>query len=194
VQARRILYVKSASSTTTSTKHHLFRDSLTRHGILGSAIIEGSNSDLQVSAQAGIMHIPTLLLALLPAFALSTPLSIVIPASHHLQNPSSLPPSTSATLTTLSHTYTAPLDTQNTFRFRNVSSGSYLLVVNSATHAFAPLRIDVTDEKVAAWTTFRGHEWDNKGEFLAVGSGNTVEARAVGTKEYYMSRSGCELS
>jgi hypothetical protein len=50
---------------------------------------------------------------------------------------------------------------------------------------------------VEVWQTFRGNEWGNKGEAIAVQSmdGEKVwgfEARVGGGKEYFMERSGCE--
>ena len=72
-------------------------------------------------------------------------------------------------------TYAAPLTVANTFVFGNVTPGSYLADVHCATHAFAPLRIDVVavpeaaaaepqPPLVQAWETFRGNDWNNKGE------------------------------
>jgi hypothetical protein len=146
-----------------------------------------------------------LLLLLLPTLtpSLSTPHTISIPSSHHLPNPAALPPSTTATLTTLAHTYSSHLSTSHTFRFRNVSApGSYLFSISCATHFFAPLRVDVAaDGGVEAWRTFRGNEWGNKGEEVAVvvGEGGVagdkvLEVRALGGKAYYMERQGCECS
>ena len=153
------------------------------------------------------MHISTILaLALTPLFplVLSTHLLISIPASQFLPQPSNLPPSTTATLTTLHHIHTSPLRSDNTFDFRNVTSGSYLLDIHCRTHAFAPLRVDVSEggkdsqgEEVEVWTTFRGNEWGNKGETLGVREveGRVgiwgFEARAIGVKEYLIERPGC---
>jgi len=154
------------------------------------------------------MHLSSLftpLLLLLPTLthSLSIPLTISIPSSQHLPNPAALPASTTATLTTLAHTYSSHLSTSHTFRFRNVSvPGSYLFSVSCATHLFGPLRVDVAaDGGVEAWRTFRGNEWGNKGEEVAVvvGEGGVVgdkvlEVRALGGKAYYMERQGCECS
>ncbi len=59
----------------------------------------------------------------------------------------------------------------NSFDFRNVTSGDYLLDIHCHSQVFAPLRVDVeaavgegAAEKVEAWGTFRGNEWGNKGE------------------------------
>jgi hypothetical protein len=131
--------------------------------------------------------------SLLPALALTAHLSITIPPSNQLPNPASLSPSTSASLTTISTTYSVPLNSANAFSFRNITAGSYLLSVSCPTHAFAPLRIDVSaDGAVAAWPTYRGNEWNHKGEELTVGEGNVLEVRVLAGKEYYMARQGCE--
>ncbi|RFU32677.1 hypothetical protein B7463_g3688, partial [Scytalidium lignicola] len=108
-------------------------------------------------------------------------LRIFVPSSSQLANPSTLPSTTSATLTSLSYQQSAVLRADNAFDFRNVSSGSYLLDVHCPTFSFWPLRIDVhpesppkgaaDDEKapvVQGWYTFRGNEWDNKGEEIPV--------------------------
>ncbi|KAK3321060.1 hypothetical protein B0T19DRAFT_431379 [Cercophora scortea] len=132
------------------------------------------------------MHLPTLLslissallaLALAQTTGTTTTITLRIPATHALPNPNSLPPSTSATLTSLGHSLSAPLSTSNTFVFHNVSSGSYLVDVHCASLAFIPLRLDVDVDaaaggmKTAAWETYRGNGWDNKGEAVPVGEG-----------------------
>jgi O-acetylhomoserine/O-acetylserine sulfhydrylase len=124
-----------------------------------------------------------------------------VPASHALANPNVLPASTRATLSALgvassSDALSAPLSVSNEFVFRGVAPGSYLLDVHCATHAFAPMRVDVDvvdpdslgaspsggggkeDDgrtqknkkvllQVTAWETFRGNDWGNKGERAA---------------------------
>lgn len=149
------------------------------------------------------MHLTRVLgAALLPLLALSASLRITIPPSPSLPNPATLPPSTTASLTTLGHAYAAPLDTTHAFAFRNVSTGSYLLDVTSATHVFAPLRVDISPgadgaETVAAWGTWRGNEWENKGEAVEVGvwgrDTHALAVRAVARKEHLVERTGCEL-
>ncbi|KAH8820474.1 hypothetical protein F5884DRAFT_764177 [Xylogone sp. PMI_703] len=136
-----------------------------------------------------------------------------VPSSPRLANPSTLPSTTTATLTSLSHQQSAILRADNTFDFRNVSSGSYLLDVHCPSHWFAPLRVDIHaespaksatgDEKapvVQVWGTFRGNEWDNKGEEVPVNEvaeakdGNEpiygFEVKAGPEKEYYVERAG----
>jgi hypothetical protein len=157
------------------------------------------------------MHISAALLPFLLPFSLAAHLRILIPASQSLPNPTILPPTTTATLTTLSSVIKTPLRADNTFDFRNVSTGSYLLDIHCATHTFAPLRVDVHDglklkdghvkdvSVVEAWGTFRGNEWGNKGEVVNVqdvdGDGKVwgFEVRVGGGKEYFLERSGCRL-
>ncbi|KAI6708968.1 hypothetical protein PZA11_003145 [Diplocarpon coronariae] len=129
--------------------------------------------------------------------ALCIHLRIAIPSTAILPHPATLPPSTHATLTTLSRSYSAPLTVSNAFDFRNVSSGSYLLDVHCSTYAFAPLRVDVTEgAAVQVWGTFRGNEWDNKGEKVDIREveGRVgvwgFEVRAAGKKEYFIERVG----
>lgn len=147
--------------------------------------------------------------------AISTHLQILIPSQGALSHPSTLPPSTHATLTTLHQTYSAPITTANYFDFRNVSAGSYLLDVHCHTHVFAPLRVDVNQgvvdkveqvegeggeaQEVQVWGTWRGNEWSNKGEKVEV---QEVEGRvgvwgfsvkATSAKEYFVERAGCKL-
>ncbi|KAL2290188.1 hypothetical protein FJTKL_00667 [Diaporthe vaccinii] len=142
------------------------------------------------------------------AAAATTTINLVIPATHMLPNPRSLPPQTHATLSSFHSGASAYLSPANTFAFHNVSEGSYLLDVHSPTHAFAPLRVDVvpvvagagqTEKeertarlKVAAWETYRGNDWNNKGEAAAVTNGGALEAKVLGPKNFFMERSSCE--
>lgn len=150
---------------------------------------------------------PLLCLASLAAAA-TTSIKLHIPPTHALPNPRALPPSTHATLTTLGVGTSAYLTPANTFVFHNVSEGSYLVDVHCPSHAFAPLRLDVLpvvsgaagagDEKVAAlkvsaWETYRGNDWDNKGEAVVVTAGS-LGVRVLGQKAFYMERSSCESS
>ncbi|KAI3327640.1 hypothetical protein HD806DRAFT_483455 [Xylariaceae sp. AK1471] len=123
-----------------------------------------------------------------------------IPPSPQIPNPAALPPSTHATLTALGALYSAPLTTDNTFVFRNVTPGSYLGDVHCATHGFAPLRVDVlsvaagNDKKAAengvnvkVWETYRGNDWENKGEEIRP-VGGAFPVKALGSKVYYTER------
>ncbi|KAI9742448.1 MAG: hypothetical protein M1818_003982 [Claussenomyces sp. TS43310] len=135
------------------------------------------------------------ILAFLP-FIFSVNLLIHIPPSTLVPSPSTLPQTTTASLTTLAQSFVAPLSASNSFSFRNVTSGSYLLDVHCPTHFFAPLRIDVaTDGKIEAWRTFRGTEWSNKGEVISIkeeGAAKLLDVQSVRMKEYYKSRSGLD--
>jgi O-acetylhomoserine/O-acetylserine sulfhydrylase len=125
-----------------------------------------------------------------------------------LPNPHLLPAATHATLTTAGRALSAPLSTANTFVFRDVAPGSYLVDVHCATHGFVPYRLDVTfprltgEEKggleVSVGETFRGNDGGNLGEGVPVGVGAgggevEVEVRVKGGKGYFMERSGCEF-
>lgn len=143
------------------------------------------------------MRLPTALLplvGLVPGTSASAPtsvsLTLQLPASF---NPPSLPARTHATLADLGAHRAAPLAaTGAAFVFRNVTPGSYLADVHCPVAAFAPLRVDVApDGSVAAWDTFRGNDWDNRGEAAAVrhvDDGWTAEARFLGRKNYFMER------
>ncbi|KAL2127431.1 hypothetical protein VTI74DRAFT_10749 [Chaetomium olivicolor] len=149
----------------------------------------------------------------------TTTITLLIPPSPpQLPNPHLLPASTRATLTTHGKALSAPLSVANTFVFRNVTRGSYLVDVHCPTHGFVPLRLDVAQEedeegggagghagegqgrlRVAAWETFRGNDWGNKGEGVRVtrevgGNGGVVlQVRAVGEKGYFMERSSFSI-
>lgn len=130
--------------------------------------------------------------------ALTTSITLHIPASHQLPDPWRLPPSTHATLTSLRVAASAPLTTGNTLVFRNVSAGSYLVDVHAATHAFMPVRLDVAPDaaaedgqalRVEAWETYRGNDWANKGEAIPLSADGRLEMRALGPKGYFSERS-----
>jgi hypothetical protein len=161
--------------------------------------------------------IPTIPLALaLEALSLifspasAATVTFSIPPSPQIPNPAVLPPSTHATLTALGASYAAPVTTDNTFVFRNVTPGSYLGDVHCATHGFAPLRVDVLpvtagDEKkaggyanananVRVWETYRGNDWENKGEEMRASTADgTFPVKVLGAKVYYTERGSCEF-
>jgi hypothetical protein len=156
------------------------------------------------------MHLPLLLSALLLPLAQCTHLRILVPSTPSLPNPAYLPPSTQASLTTTEHILHAPLRADNSFDFRNVSAGSYLLDIHSHSHAFAPLRVDVAGHaeqehipEVQVWGTFRGNEWSNKGEAVEVWNLKAEEkgatpvwafaVKSAAKKEYLVERQGCEF-
>ncbi|KAM4060610.1 putative UPF0480 protein [Hirsutella rhossiliensis] len=122
--------------------------------------------------------------------------TLYLPAS---PNPFALAARTHATLASLGAHYTAPLSAVNTFVFHNVTPGSYLADVHCPSEAFRPLRIDVgggpdaPGGTVAAWETFRGNDWANKGEALPVRDGSVgagFELRHLGGKNYFLERPG----
>ncbi|PMD26483.1 hypothetical protein NA56DRAFT_641196 [Hyaloscypha hepaticicola] len=148
------------------------------------------------------MRVSNLITLLVLPLALAIHIRVSIPSSQQLPHPNSLPASTHATLTTISNTYSAPLRADNTFDFRNVSSGSYLLDVHCHTHTFAPLRVDVrevvidevgSDKEVNVWGTFRGNEWNNKGEAVQAQKEEgtwTFGVKVQGGKDYFIERAG----
>lgn len=120
-----------------------------------------------------------------------------------LVNPSSLPSTTHATLQASGPPQDVYITRSNSFNFNNVSVGSYLATVHCRDYVFEPLRIDVTleeavegsgdkREKVQAWQTFIGNEWDNKGESRGEGgNGLVIEVHPRAPKQYYQERAGC---
>ena len=140
------------------------------------------------------MRLETGALFALVTTALAIDLTLYLPTK---PNPFTLPSTTHATLTSFGGHYSAPLSSVNTFVFRNVSTpGSYLVDVHCQTNVFQPLRLDVgADGSLQAWETFRGNEWDNKGEALPTREGSVgkgVEVRSLGAKNYFAERAKCE--
>ncbi|KAI9699408.1 MAG: hypothetical protein M1836_003019 [Candelina mexicana] len=126
-------------------------------------------------------------LLLFPLLSNAASLTAFIPSSPQISSHSLLPSSTTASLDTLGASYTTSLTRNGRFTFRNITSGSYLLTVHCRTFAFAPLRVDVApDDVVEVWQTFRGNEWDNKGEKKVL----PVELQVLGAKGYYQAREG----
>jgi len=151
------------------------------------------------------MHLSNFITLISLPLALAFHLRVAIPSSQQLLHPNTLPASTHATLTTLSNTYSSPLRSDNTFDFRNVTSGSYLLDVHCHTHAFAPLRVDVREivpdggglegQEVQVWGTFRGNEWTNTGEVVQAQKENGIwafDVKVQSGKDYFIERTGCE--
>jgi ER membrane protein complex subunit 7 len=141
---------------------------------------------------------------------LSKTVTFRVSASNSLSNPFSLAPSTHATLTSANlPVFSAPLSTANAFVFHNVTPGSYLVDVYAPTHHFAPLRLDVLSDSdgdghgatpaegkgngviLRAWETYRGNDWDNKGEAVTLSDGDVFDIRAIGVKNYFAERTGC---
>lgn len=128
-------------------------------------------------------------------------LTISIPGSHLLPNPSSLPSSTHAVLLGPPGVrYDTQIRRDNTFLFPDVPEASYLLSLHSRDFFFAPIRIDVNKsadgsaETISAWQTFRGNEWSNKGSTYGSGQDSlTIDVRPAGLKEFYQTRGGFNL-
>jgi hypothetical protein len=147
----------------------------------------------------------TAVLACLLPSTLAAHIAISIAQPSFAFNPSTLPPNTHATLHASGTPLTAVLNRANKFVFANVPTGSYLLEVHARDYAFEPLRIDVADEGgkeyVKSWQSFRGNEWDNKGEKRGEGEANVaggvakaeVWVNVLGGKEYYAKRQGCKF-
>ena len=141
----------------------------------------------------------------LPA-TLAAEIAVSIAQPSFAFNAATLPSSTHATLHAAGAPLTAVLNRANKFVFANVPSGSYLFEVHARDYVFEPLRIDVADEAgkeyVKSWQSFRGNEWDNKGEKRGEGEANVaggvakadVYVSVLGSKEYYAKRQGCECS
>ncbi|KAG6088820.1 hypothetical protein E4U15_005094 [Claviceps sp. LM218 group G6] len=137
------------------------------------------------------------MLAILPLLLLpltsAASLTLYLPST---PNPFALPPTTHATLSSLSKHHSAPLSSLNAFVFHNVTPGSYLADVHCPTDGFRPLRIDVTlgpdgRESWRAWDTFRGNEWGNMGEVVPMRAGSAgegIEVKSLGRKMYFVER------
>jgi ER membrane protein complex subunit 7 len=130
-------------------------------------------------------------------------LTVSIPPSQLLPNPSALPPSTHAVLLGPAGVrYDIPIRRDNSFAFPDLPPSSYLLTVHSRDYFFPPLRVDMsktaaeegTEELVQAWQTFRGNEWDNKGPIYGSGKGSlTVNVQPNAKKDFYQPRGGFSL-
>jgi hypothetical protein len=62
---------------------------------------------------------------------------------------------------------------------------------------FENLRVDVSESgAVQSWQTFRGNEWNNKGEVRGSGDAGdgiaVLQVRAIAKKEYYQLRPSCK--
>jgi len=141
-------------------------------------------------------------LALLP-LTFAAHITVLIPPSRDLSNPSTLPSTTHSTLFRLDNTLTTPLTRRNTFEFTDVTPGSYLFTIQCRDYTFAPYRVDVTTmgdegrENVEVWQTFWGNEWGNKGERIggsiweeSSSESVRIEARVERVKNYYQERQG----
>lgn len=136
------------------------------------------------------------------AFASAARLTVSIPPSQLLPNPSTLPSSSHAILLGPPGVlYDVPLRRDNTFLFSDLPDASYLLTIHSRDYFFPPLRVDVApyageggSQNISAWATFRGNEWDNKGQPFGTGRDELrIEVRAGAEKQYYQERGGFSI-
>lgn len=135
------------------------------------------------------------------ALASAARLTVSIPPSQLLPNPSTLPASSHAVLLGPPGVrYDAPIRRDNTFWFENLPDASYLLTIHSRDYFFPPLRVDVarsegeTSQNISAWATFRGNEWSNKGQSFGSGKDELqIDVRAGTEKQFYQQRSGFSI-
>jgi len=131
-------------------------------------------------------------------------LTISIPSSQILDNPSALPPSTHATLLGPDgHLRRALLTRSNTLSFPSLPIGAHLLNIHSRDYTFAPLRVDVSPSTTAEGTaeiievhqTFRGNEWSNKGQKYGSAKSQLVIAiPPIGKRDFYQARGGFDIA
>jgi ER membrane protein complex subunit 7 len=173
-----------------------------------SSVLNFSNSSRRLQhylehIEGGLVNMLLLDLLTLATIACAARISISIPPSPQLPNPATLPASTHAILLGPPGVrYEAPLKRDNTFSFSDVVDASYLLSIYSRDYTFPPVRIDVsksssgdsTGQTIEAWQTFRGNEWNNKGQQYGSGQGEvTFEVSAVAQKDFYVQRGGFNL-
>jgi len=123
-------------------------------------------------------------------------LSVLIPSSPQLLNPSGLPASTHAVLLGPPGVrYDVPLRRDNTFVFTDLAEASYLLTIHTLHYTFPPLRVDVSkSDHIEAWPTYRGNEWSNKGPSVGAAEGELqLQVKPLGQKEFYSQRGGFNL-
>ena len=96
--------------------------------------------------------------------------------------------------------YDAPIRRDNTFLFEDIPDASYLLTIHSRDHFFPPLRVDVTrnegesSQNISAWATFRGNEWDNRGQSFGTGKDVLkIDVKAGAEKQFYQERGGFNI-
>lgn len=131
-------------------------------------------------------------------------LTISIPSSQILENPSALPPSTHANLLGPDGQLRRALLTRsNTLSFPSLPVGAHLLNIHSRDYIFAPLRVDVfpsttaegTEEIIEVHQTFRGNEWSNKGQKYGSAKSQLIIAiPPIGKRDFYQKRGGFDLA
>lgn len=148
------------------------------------------------------MNAPAKLLVLaFAALATAARLTVSVPGSNLLPNPSELPSSTHAVLLGPPGVrYDTPLRRDNTLVFSDIPAASYLLTVHTRDFFFPPLRVDVNrtegegGQTISAWQTFRGNEWNNKGPSFGSGKDElNIQIRPNVKKDFYQVRGGFSL-
>ncbi|KAI5286109.1 hypothetical protein KEM52_002138 [Ascosphaera acerosa] len=149
--------------------------------------------------------------------SLASSLTISIPAVAELPPPHTLPPSTHATLSTLSASSSlgdaaatsrparplrARIDKNNAIVFPDLGHGgdgdgattSYLLEIHARSAVFSPFRVDVAADGTieGVWDTVRGQRWDHKGIDRVwrrdPQGGVSIDARMVASRVFYEQR------
>lgn len=108
-----------------------------------------------------------------------------------------LPANTDIILRSATHELKAPLFQSGEFRFDHVETDSYVLLVYCKSHAFAPLRVDVTqssspttnDDDVRVFKTTRGTAWSQVGPRQTY----PIVLKPTGVLDYYILRPSFNL-
>ncbi|KAF3940758.1 hypothetical protein ABW19_dt0207105 [Dactylella cylindrospora] len=135
--------------------------------------------------------LPITLLLSLPSTVTAAIVTIVgsIKPNQALPSLALLPPSTTVTLSNdiLHDSRVSHVFANGAFKFQNVKPGSYLLEVQCRTHLFPSLRVDVGSEGlIEVFGTFRGNEWDNKGERRP----HPIDIAPAKASEFFLTREG----
>ncbi|KAJ6256611.1 hypothetical protein Dda_8476 [Drechslerella dactyloides] len=120
-----------------------------------------------MTAVTAMMTLLLPLLLLFPGLISAVTVTGGIKPNNQLPSVSLLPPSTTVTLAgdRLEDSRSSHVFANGAFRFQDVKPGTYLLEVHCRTHLFPSFRVDVSPEGlVEVFGTFRGNEWNNKGE------------------------------
>ncbi|KAF3280953.1 hypothetical protein TWF970_002629 [Orbilia oligospora] len=136
-----------------------------------------------------LFRLTSLLLLLFPVLIHAVNVIGSIKPNNVLQSLTLLPPSMTVSLSgaNLADSRTSHIYSNGAFKFQDVKPGSYLLEVNCRTHLFPSFRVDVsTDGLVEVYGTFRGNEWDNKGERKP----HPIDISPVKGSDFYIVREG----
>ncbi|KAK6347062.1 hypothetical protein TWF696_007142 [Orbilia brochopaga] len=129
------------------------------------------------------------LLLLFPALISAVTVTGGIKPNSQLSSLSLLPPSTTVTLAgdRLSDSRSSHVFANGAFKFQDVKPGTYLLEVHCRTHVFPSFRVDVSsDGLIEVFGTFRGNEWNNKGERKP----HPIDISPLKSSEFYQVREG----